>query len=157
MEKKKLNPQQALQKIYRFCAYQERAHQEVRSKLYEMGLWRDEVEGIISQLITENFLNEERFAKAFAGGKFRMKKWGKLRITRELEMRGLTSRCIKVGLNEIDDQAYHRTLENLILSKQAALSEPDIFIKRDKVAQYAIGKGYEPDLVWGIVKRVMVE
>ncbi|MGE0588602.1 MAG: regulatory protein RecX [Cyclobacteriaceae bacterium] len=152
MEQKRLSPEQALQKIYHYCAYQERSHKEVRNKLYTYGLWRNQVEDLITRLITEGYLNEERFAKSFAGGKFRMKKWGKVKITRELEAHGLTQRCIRQGLNEIDEQDYHRALEALITRKWDTIEEPNAFKKKDKVARYAIMKGYEPDLVWGIIR-----
>jgi regulatory protein len=149
---KKITPEDARQKIYRYCAYQERCHQEVKSKLFEYGIDRHIADEIITDLITEGYLNEERFAKAFAGGKFRMKKWGKLKIERELEMRGLTPACIRSGLKEIDDNSYLDVLQKLIQSKWNNLSEPSEFIKKDKIAAYVIQKGFEPDLVWRILK-----
>lgn len=152
--KQKLTPQQALEKIYNYCAYQERSHKEVRNKLFEYGLWGSEVEDLLTRLITENFLNEERFAKAYAGGKFRIKKWGKRKIERELESHGLTSRCIAIGLREIDDQDYRQTLHSLIEKKWGTTDEENLFKKKDKVARHAIMKGYEPELVWGIVKEI---
>jgi regulatory protein len=150
--KKKFTPSEARQKIYRYCAYQERSHHEVRDKLYSYGLFKDEVEEILSQLITEGFLNEERFAKAFAGGKFRMQKWGRIKIIHELEARGLTPNCIKAGLKEIDEQSYLITLRELLNRKAGETSEENIFVKRDKLARYAIQKGFEPELVWSIIK-----
>jgi regulatory protein len=150
--KKKLTPSEARQKIYRYCAYQERSHHEVRDKLYSYGLFKDEVEEILSHLITEGFLNEERFAKAFAGGKFRMQKWGRIKITHELEARGLTPNCIKAGLKEIDEQSYLVTLRELLNRKSGQTSEENDFVKRDKLARYAIQKGFEPELVWSIIK-----
>lgn len=153
MDKKKLTPQQALQKIQHYCAYQERSHKEVRNKLFEYGLWSSQVDDLMTQLINEGFLNEERFAKAFAGGKFRMKKWGKLKIERELENHGLTSKCIQIGLTEIDQIDYIRTLKSLLDKKWAVTPEPNPFRKKDKVARYAIMKGFEPDLVWNILKE----
>lgn len=153
VEKKRITSAEALQKIYHYCAYQERTHHEVRGKLYEMGLYKEEIDEIVSHLITNNFLNESRFAKAFAGGKFRMKSWGRLKIIHELEARGLTKRCIQDGLKEIDDGEYERTLRKLISKKAEHLKEENVFKLRDKVAQYVIGKGYEPDLVWRMLKN----
>ena len=155
MEKKtkKLTPQQALQKIYSYCAYQERSHKEVRNKLYSYGLWGSEVEDLLTRLITEDFLNEERFAKSFAGGKFRMKKWGRVKIARELEAHGLTNRCIKIGLREIEHNDYLNTMKLLIEKKwQSTSLESNLFKRRDKTARYAISKGFEPEMVWEIVK-----
>jgi regulatory protein len=150
--KKRLTPSVARQKIYRYCAYQERSHGEVRDKLYAYGLYRDDVEEILSHLITEGFLNEERFAKAFAGGKFRLMKWGRIKITHELEARGLTPNCIKAGLREIDEEHYLATLSELLSKKSEQSEEKNQFIKRDKLARFAIQKGFEPELVWRVIK-----
>lgn len=153
-KKKKLSLTEALVKIRHYCAYQERAHKEVKQKLFEYGLYASEVDEMLSQLITDGFLNEERFAKAFAGGKFRMKKWGRIKIQNELEMLGLTLRCIQRGLGEIDDRDYRKTLSQLLEKKFAEVNESNAFKKHDKVARYAIGKGYEPELVWLLVKEL---
>lgn len=152
--KKKLTKAQALPRIYRFCSYQERAHQEVKQKLFELGLYASEVDELLTQLITDGFLNEERFAKAFAGGKFRMKRWGRLKIIHELEAKGLTKNCIKAGLKEIEDDDYQKALEE-VLEKQSSrvAEEPDDFVRRDKIARHAIQRGFEPDLVWKLVKE----
>ncbi len=137
----------------RYCAFQERSQQEVRNKLYEYGLHRNDVEELITKLITEGFLNEERFARAFAGGKFRMKKWGRNKITHALEGHKVTPRCIQNGLSEIDERDYLKTLKELLRKKLSQIEEANPFKKRDKVARYVIGKGYEPELVWGILKE----
>jgi len=150
---KRLTPQEALARMYRYCAYQERSHQEVKNKLYTFGLFKSEVEELITRLITEGFLNEERFAKAFAGGKFRMQKWGRIKIVHELEARGLTKNCIKAGLREIDDEDYRSALQDLLDKKAAQIHEEDVFVKRDQLARYAIQKGFEPDLVWQLLKQ----
>jgi regulatory protein len=151
--KKTFSPVEAKQRIYRYCAYQERSHQEVRDKLYEYGLHKNEVEDILSHLITEGFLNEERFAKAFAGGKFRIKQWGRIKIVHELEARGLTKNCIKSGLKEIEEPTYQETLRKIIEKKNDQTLEENLFARRDKVAKYAIQKGFEPELVWKFVKE----
>ncbi len=146
---------EARQKIYHYCAYQERSHSEVKNKLYTLGLYKDEVEELLSHLIVEGYLNEERFAKAFAGGKFRMKQWGRLKISNELEAKGLSSNCIRVGLKEIDESDYTQTIEALIAKKDNQLDEPNLFVRRDKLAKYVIQKGFEPELVWRIVKATI--
>jgi regulatory protein len=148
----RITPAQALGKIQKYCAYQERCHQEVKYKLYSYGLSTDEVDEIISRLIIDNFVNEERFAKAFAGGKFRMKKWGRNKIEHELESLGLTRNCIARGLKEIDSVDYNKTLRLLLKKKASEVSEENLFAKRNKVARFAISKGYEPELVWEILK-----
>lgn len=152
---KRLSPDEAKSKILRYCAYQERSHQEVKNKLYAYGLYSSDVNEIISYLITEGFLNEERYAKAFAGGKFRMKKWGRLKIVRELEAKGLTANCIKIGLREIDEAAYTLALKQLVAKKAADVTEENLFARRSKVARYIMQKGYEPELVWQEVKEFL--
>lgn len=144
---------EARKKIYHYCAYQERCHSEVKNKLYDLGVSSDEVDEIISHLITEGYLSEERFAIAFAGGKFRLKGWGKIKIIRALESKGLTQNCINAGLKEINDEDYINALASLLTKKTSQLNELDLFIKRDRVANYLIQKGFEPELVWPIVKE----
>ena len=138
MEKQSLTPDQASQKIRQYCAYQERSHREVKNKLYEYGLYSSEVDELLSRLITEGFLNEERFAKAFAGGKFRMKKWGRLKIQNKLESFGLTNRCIGRGMKEIDAVDYSKVLKDLLKKKAQQTIEENPYKRRDKVARFAI-------------------
>jgi len=152
---KYLSPTEAIAKIQRYCAYQERSHQEVKRKLFDYGLRSDEVDELLARLITEGFLNEERFAKAFAGGKFRIKKWGRLKIEHELEHRGLTKNCIARGINEIDATDYTKTLRGLIAKRVNQSVEINIFKKRNNVARFAIARGYEADLVWEVVKELL--
>jgi len=151
--KKPLSPAEALAKIYRYCAYQERSHQEVKKKLFDLGLHTDEVEEIVSKLITEGFVNEERFAKAFAGGKFRTKKWGRIKIENELSAHGLSARCISSGMKEIVDEDYRKTLQTLLEKKNNSISEENPFVRKDKLAKFAIGRGFEPELVWSLIKE----
>ena len=145
---KRLDPDQALSKAEKYCAYQERSHKEVRDKLYAYGLYKKDVEQILTQLITSGFLNEERFAKAYAGGKFRMKKWGRKKIENALKHKDISKRCIQIGLKEIDESDYRRTLTELIKKKNATVTESNPYKRRNKIATYVIGKGYESDLVW---------
>ncbi len=151
--KKSLTSAEAFSKILKYCAYQERSHHEVKNKLYSFGLHSDEVEELLSKLITEGFVNEERFAKAFAGGKFRMKKWGRIKIEKELNALGLSRRCIANGMKEIVDEDYLKTLQLLLEKKNNLIAEADPFVRKDKLATYAIGRGYEPDLVWKLIKE----
>lgn len=152
-KKKFYSPAEAYLKIRNYCAYQERSHKEVRNKLFEYGLHTNAVEEIISRIITDGFLSEERFAKAFAGGKFRIKKWGRNKIVHELEGLGITPRCIRTGLKEIDDADYKKTLRDLIKKKLTQTHEVNPFKKRQKVARFVISKGYEPESVWEILKE----
>lgn len=134
-----------------YCAYQERTQQEVRSKLYDIGLYGDEIEELIAELISENFINEERFAKAYAGGKFRMNHWGRLKIQAGLQAKGLSKRCIETGLGEIDDEAYEEKIDVLIRKKAATIKEADEIKTKYKIANYLINKGFEPPITWNKV------
>lgn len=146
-------PQQALPKIKQYCAYQERCHSETRNKLYSFGLNKTEVEEIISSLITSNYLNEERFAIHFSGGKFRMKQWGKRKIMQALKTKQVSDYCIKKALKEIDEKEYKKTFYKLADKKILSLKkEKNIFIKRKKLQDYLILKGYEFDLIGEMVQ-----
>ena len=134
-------------KAGRYCAYQERTQQEVRDKLYALGLHRDEVEEVLTQLITENYVNELRYAKTYAAGKFRSNKWGRRKITYMLKQKGLSQYCIDVAINEIAEEDYIFTLERLIASRLPKLSAAKL-PEKQKTANYLIGKGFEPDIVW---------
>ena len=151
---KKLSVDEARQKIYAYCAYQERTHLEVKNKLFQYGLYSNEVDECLSQHIVEGYLNEERFAKACAGGKFRVKQWGRVKIMHELEARGLTNNCIRSGMKEIDETDYLNTLTLLLTKKAKLLDDKDQLIKRQKLAKYAIQKGFESELVWKYVKNL---
>ena len=152
---KKYTPQEALARIHRYCAYQERSHQEVRQKLFGYGLGEDEVDELLAQLITSGYLNEERYAKAFAGGKFRLKKWGRLKIIQALEAQGLSKNCIRSGLGEIDSSDYEESLRKILEKKVAEVEVENIYSQRDKLSKFCIMKGYEPELVWKLLKEIL--
>lgn len=140
-------------KLARYCAYQERSQKEVRKKLNELGIYGDDAEEVIAELITDNFINEERFAKAFIGGKFRVKRWGRNKILSAIRQYDVSDYCIRKGMKEIDEEHYKSTLENLIESKNESVQEENLFVKRNKIAKFVIAKGFEPELVWQILKR----
>ena len=149
MKKKYLSYDEAKFKIQQFCAYQERCQSEVRTKLIEYGIYGDELENLIADLISDNFLNEERFAKAFAGGKFRIKQWGKRKIIEELKFKKISEYSIRKALSsEINEEDYRQTLIEVLNKKSKLLSEIDIFKKNQKLASYAMGRGFETELVW---------
>ena len=148
----------AFTKAASYCAYQERCQQEVRDKLYSWGLWPDAVENIIAQLITEKFLNEERFAKAFAGGKFRIKKWGRVKIKMELKKRKISDYCIKQAMKEIEEREYVKTLRKLVEEQEEKLKKKKLSgrfaaeIRKQKIMQYCLSRGFEQDLVREVLK-----
>ena len=150
--KKKLTPSQAIIKAQMACAYQERCQQEMRDKLYEWGLYSADVENIIANLVTDNFLNEERFAKAFAGGKFRIKKWGRVKIKIGLKKRKISDYCIRKGMQEIDELEYIKTLTDVIRKKLKENPGGKQQLRNYKAVQYAMSRGFEGDLAWDIIK-----
>lgn len=148
MMKPDLSPEE---KARRYCAYQERSQQEVRDKLYEWGCYPDQVESILSTLIGEDFLNEERFAKTYCRGKFRIKHWGKVKIKAALKMKRVSEPCINKGLKEIDPEEYIQVIKKLVEEKNKKVLEKDPFKRKYKVASYLISRGFEADLVWDAV------
>jgi regulatory protein len=152
---KKLTPFEAEEKIKNWCAYQERYPLETRRKLYEYGLDKETVEQIMTRLIEENFLNEERFAAAFARGKFRIKKWGKQKIKAELRIRKISEYSLNKALKQIDEGDYMRVLQEVIEKKEKESREKNPLKKRFKLLAYAISKGFEKDLADEVLKEMM--
>jgi regulatory protein len=142
-----LTPEQALVKGRAWCAFQERCHQDTRLKLFSWGLKSTDVDQVIAQLISEGFLNEERFAIAFAGGKFRVKHWGKQKIRVELKKKKVSEPCIRGGLASIDDKDYMASLKIMFAKRQKEIKDSNPWQRRAKIANFLIGKGYEPELV----------
>lgn len=153
----RLDPKVAKLKAADYCAYQERSQQEVRDKLYTYGLHQNEVEEVISELIQENFINEERFAKAFIGGKFRMKGWGKRKILQSLKPHRISDYCIKKGLEEIDPDDYYVTLKKHAEKKLPSLKGQSDYIIRGKLSQHLAMKGFEGDLIREAIQEVLNE
>jgi len=147
-----MTQKEALQKMAKYCAYQERCQSEVRQKLKSFSLCEEEIESIICELIDQNFLNEERFAKAFVRGKFNQKDWGKNKIKQHLFQKEISAYCIKKGLEEINESDYLDTLERLAHRKKGTLEFSNQFNLNQKVARYLIGKGFESDLVWDYLR-----
>lgn len=151
--KKIMDQQAAYAKAEHYCAYQERAQQEVRDKLYEWELKPNEVENIIARLIENNFLNEERFANAYVRGKFNQKGWGKVKIKQGLKFKRVPDGLIKKALQSIPDDDYLKTLENILAKKAATFAEKNPIKYRYKLQQYALSRGFETDLIWDVLKN----
>jgi regulatory protein len=142
------SPEKALQKLKHYCGYQERSHAEARQKLYALGLFKKEVEDLISRLIEEEYLNEERFARLFASGKSRIRGWGKQKIRHELRQKGVSAYCITQALNALDETEYIAGFERLARKKWAALrEEKNIFARKNKWQQFLLQRGYEPAMI----------
>lgn len=147
----KFTPHQALIKAQKYCAYQERCHSEVRNKLYGWGLYQSAVEETIVSLIHGDFLNEERFAEAYAIGKFRIKKWGKNKILAELNKRKISEYCKKKGLEQIDQRDYLLTLADVLKRRERQEKETNPFRRKQKLAKYLNSRGFEANLVWELL------
>jgi regulatory protein len=154
--RKQLTKEQALQKLRHYCGYQERCHQEVKEKLYSLGLHKKEVEESISQLIEEEYLNEERFAVAFAGGKFRTKQWGRIKIKYELKQKQVSEYCIRKALDTVDEDAYLKTLKQLASKKWKAIKGEgvNLFVKMSKTKNYLEQRGFEPQLIQSVINQL---
>jgi len=144
----------ALQKIENFCAYQERSHEEVVSKLRSMKMDSDEIDQIMVYLINENFINEERFACSFARGKHRIKHWGKIRIINELKFRNISQTLINIALKEITPEEYLETFHTLAERHWETIQEKNTLKKRKKFCDYILRRGFESNLVYDKVKEL---
>jgi len=145
---------EALQKLEHFCAYQERCHDEVVTKLYSLKMSPDEIDIIIVKLIEDNFLNETRFASSFARGKHRIKHWGKIRIVNELKIRHISITNINLALKEITSEEYEMTFDQLSQRCWENLTERNSLKKRKKFCDYMLRRGYESNLVYDKVKEL---
>ena len=137
----------AREKIQAYCAYQERCHMDVTMKLKSWGLIQEAIDLLIIELIQFNFLNEERYARSYARGKFRIKKWGKLKIRMALKKREVSFKCIDIAMLEIDDKTYLNTLKELLQKKNDVLKETNSYKRKIKLIRYLVTRGYEYDLI----------
>ena len=154
MQKNRVGKEQAIQRIRHFCAYQERAQQEVRDKLYALGMTKDEVEEIISDLISDNFLNEARFAESFARGHFRIKAWGKQKIKYALQQKRVSPVNIKKALQSIDEHDYKKTLLSLATKKWNSLKGERGMSRMAKTNSFLNQRGFESTLIQPILQAL---
>lgn len=150
-------PEQAFMKLKHYCGYQERCHAEVKEKAYKLGLRKAIVEQLIAQLIQEDYLNEERYAKLFVGGYFRQKKWGINKIKYALKQKKLSEYAIKIGLKEIDQVEYQKNAEKLVRTKWNLLKNEQYLYRESKTLAYLLQKGYEPALIQALIKQIKAE
>lgn len=163
-KKIKLTPTAARKKLENYCAYQERCHSEVRTKLFDYGLFTKEVDEIVAYLITHNFLNEERFAESFASGKFRIKHWGKNKIKQALKLKQVSDYSIKKALTAIDGDEYFAVLKKVAAKKSESVkidgrgknAEQKVYQKKYKVISYLLSRGFESDLVNEALREIEV-
>lgn len=140
-------------KLARYCAYRERTHNEVKIKAIDLGLRHDEAEELLSELISENFINEERFAKVYVRDKFHLNKWGRNKILQGLKQKRISDYCINSGMKEIEEDDYAEMLQSLFEKKTAIVKGDSQLVKNQKIASFLIGKGYESGLVWELIRN----
>jgi len=157
MRRQQLSLDQALQKARHYCAYQERCHSEVKEKLYGLGLRKNDVEEALSRLIEDNYLNEERFAVQFAGGRFRLKHWGKIKIRYELKQKQVGEYSIKKALAAISEDDYDRALSRLAEAEWESLKKEEPFIRRQKAQASLTRKGYETDRIQAALAQIQMK
>jgi regulatory protein len=155
MKKQYWSRDEAVLNIQKYCALQERCHQEVRFKLIEHGIYGDLLEELIADLISNDFLNEERFAKTYARGKFRMKNWGRNKIMHELKLRKVSNYCINEALKEIDENDYIQILEKIIEKKITSATFKNQFDRLKKLTDFALSKGYEYEIIQDVIKKIV--
>ena len=149
--------EEAKRRLERYCAYQERSHRQVREKLREMRMIPLAIDEVIVHLIKHDFLNEERFARSYARGKFRLKKWGRDRITRTLYAMGLSDYLIEAGLEEIDEEEYQEVFDAVAEKKFASIKDTNPYKAKAKLANYLLYRGFEPDLVYSKIDELYEE
>lgn len=142
-------------KLMQYCAYRDRSHKEVEDKLEEMRMIPAAREQIIIKLMQEDFLNEERFALSFVRGKFRIKKWGRVKIKNELKQRQISTPIINLALSEIDENVYLSTLNQLLEKKKSLIKEENSYILKQKLGNYLLQKGYESYLIFGLMDEIL--
>jgi regulatory protein len=141
-------------KLRYYCAYQERCHMEVREKCRELGLRGEDIENAIAHLVEDGFLNEERYAKAYAGGKFRMQQWGRKKISMMLKQKQISDYCIRKGLAEIDEGDYMQTLQQLAEKKYQLLRSEQYLKRQYKTLQYLLQRGFEQELARAAIEQI---
>ena len=152
--KKSFTVDELQSKMEHYCVYQDRCHQEIEIKMKEYQMIPEAKEKILLHLMRHDFLNEERFSKSFARGKFRIKNWGKQRIIRELKIKNISSYNIKTALKEIDEELYVKTIEKIAISKNNTIKESNLFKKNKKIYDYLYRKGYESSLILETISKL---
>ena len=154
MQKNKAyNIKEVTDRIQSFCALQDRCQWEVEKKMREWGVEEDIIKNILTDLILEKFIDEQRFSESFCRGKFRIKRWGKVKIKNELKLRKISTSCINKGLDQILDKEYYSVLKELYEKKKNSLKDKNQFIQKGKIIKYLQQKGYENDLIWELIYR----
>lgn len=154
MQKNKTyNIKETTEKIQSFCALQDRCQWEVENKMRQWGVEEYIIENIVTDLILEKFIDEQRFSESFCRGKFRIKRWGKVKIKNELTLRKISFSCIQKGLEQINDKEYYSVLKELYEKKKSSIKDKNQFIKKGKIVKYLQQKGFESNLIWQLINK----
>ena len=151
---KPLSPEQVLDKMAKYCAYQERCVKDVSEKLKTFEISEKDREEIINYLIDNKFVNDERFARAFVRGKINQSGWGLNKIRFHLMQKGIDKEIIEAALDTFDEEVYRQRLIDILQSKARTVKAANDFEKNRKLAAYAMQKGFEASLVWEVIKEV---
>jgi regulatory protein len=154
-KKKSFTVDEIKRKLENYCVYQDRCHKEVEQKMWEFHLIPEARELILLSLMKDDFLNEERFAKSYARGKFRIKSWGKQRIVRELKFRDISAYNVKTALKEIEETEYLKTIYRITENRNAVITESNIYKRKKKLIDFLMRKGFENDLIFKVVAEVI--
>lgn len=154
-QKKYFSIEEIKRKLERYCVYQDRCHKEIENKLKEFTLIEEAKNQIVLHLLEHNFINEERFSKSFARGKFTIKKWGKQRIIRELKLREISAYNIKTALKEIDEGDYLKTVVVIAEKRNRLINESNIYKRKKKLSDFLVRKGYEYDLIFSTIDGIL--
>ena len=157
IKKKSFTVDELKRKLENYCVYQDRCHKEVEQKMREYNLIPEAKELILLSLMKDNFLNEERFSKSFARGKFRIKSWGKQRIVRELKFRDISAYNIKTALKEIEENEYLETIYRITENRNNVISESNIYKRKKKLIDFLMRKGFENELIFKTVNEIVTE
>ena len=154
LTKRVYNIKSAIEKLKKYCSSAEKCNFDVIQKIKDLGLEDSFQDDILKVLNEEKFVDEERFTRAFCRGKFLIKKWGKIKIRIELTKKNISQTSIKLGFEEINEEEYLQQLNNLLNRKKNSLNEKNIFLKKKKIANYLVTKGYESNLVWSLLSEL---
>jgi len=153
---KSVSKKEALSKLEKYCIYQDRCQQEVRNKLASLSIYGTDADDILIELIQSNFVDEERFAKAFVSGKYKLKRWGRKLIVQKLKQKRISEFCINIALKQIDKNLYEENLQYLIDKKMSTLLNiKNNFQLKNKLVNYLLTKGYEQDLIWQKLNEIL--
>jgi len=144
---------EATERIQSYCAIQDRCQWDVERKMKEWGISDEIIENILTDLILNKFVDEERFSESFCRGKFRIKKWGKVKIENELKIKNISKKCINKGLLQIEKKEYIKVLKDLYLKKRDSLKDTNQFIRKGKIAKHLQQKGFESKLIWELINK----